>query len=161
MKARRTLWPFVPPAMLLVMVSGLIVLARIASDDPSFAVEKDYYKKAVGWDAERARERESTRLGWRLDVETRRAPAGRVELVARLIDKHGAHIERAELGVEAFHNARAAEILVAELDETQGAYRAALPMRRSGVWELRFVATRGHERFSQVIRTEIPAETVQ
>ncbi len=158
---QRSLWPYVPVVLLTTMIGGLLVLARIASDDPSFAVERDYYAKAVAWDATREQERQNERLGWRLDVETLRGGPGRVELVARLVDQSGAEIERAELEVEAFHNARAAHVLVARLTENDADYRAELPVQRAGIWELRFTAKRGADKFTQVIRAEIPRETVQ
>jgi nitrogen fixation protein FixH len=161
MKSRRTLWPFVPPAMLIVMVGGLLALAHVAADDPGFSVEKDYYKKAIAWDAQREQERQNARLGWKLDVETRRDPNGGVALEAALVDRNGARVERAKIDVEAFHNARAADVLLARLDEGGAGYRAALPMRRAGVWELRFTATRGSDKFTRIVRTEIPRESVQ
>lgn len=157
---RRTLWPYVPAAMLVAMVGGLVLLARIAADDPGFAVERDYYKKAVAWDAHQLQQRENARLGWRLEVETRRAEAGRVALVARLLDGHGRGVRAVKLDVEAFHNARAANVLSARLRETDAGYLAELPMQRQGLWELRFTATRGADRFTQVVRADL-RETVQ
>jgi hypothetical protein len=147
--------------MLVVMVGGLVSLAQIAADDPGFSVEKDYYKKAVAWDAHREQERQNARLGWKLDVEARRGEKGGVELVAALVDRTGTHVERADLAVEAFHNGRAADVLVAQLDEADGGYRAALPVRRAGLWELRFTATRGSDTFTQIVRTEIDQERLQ
>jgi nitrogen fixation protein FixH len=158
---QKTLWPFVPVLMLIAMVGGLLVLARIASHDPSFAVEPDYYAKAVAWDAEREQQRQNERLGWKLDVETRDRGAGNVELVARLVDHTGAEIERAEIDVEAFHNARAGRVLTARLTEGAEAYHTELPMTRLGIWELRFTATRGADRFTRTLRTELPPERVQ
>jgi nitrogen fixation protein FixH len=160
-KTKRTLWPYVPVVLLGTMIGGLLVLARVASDDPSFAVERDYYAKALAWDATREQERENERLGWRLDVETLRGGPGSVELVARLVDQSGAQVERAELQVEAFHNARAAHVLAARLAETDVAYRAELPIERAGIWELRFTARRGSDKFTQIVRAEIGRETVQ
>ena len=151
---KRNIWPWVPVVLLTAMVGGLLTLAHIAADDPSFAVERDYYAKAVAWDAHRLQERENVRLGWQLSVDT--APrAGTVELVAELVDRTGTEIRGAELAVEAFHNARAGDVLAARLKPSGAGYRAELPMRRAGIWELRFTATRGAEKFTEVVRTEL------
>jgi nitrogen fixation protein FixH len=161
MTTQKTLWPLVPVVMLIAMVGGVLVLARIAADDPGFAVERDYYAKAVAWDAEREQQRQNERLGWTLALETHGRGGGNVELVARLVDRDGEEIERAALEVEAFHNARAARVLAARLTEGSEAYRTQLPMGRAGIWELRFTATRGADKFTHVLRTELAQESVQ
>jgi hypothetical protein len=153
---RRSLWPYVPAALLALMVGGLLTLARIASDDPSFSVEPGYYAKAVAWDAHREQLRENERLGWKLEARTVRAPSGMVELRVRLRDRGGRTIRSATLDVEAFHNARAASVLSQRLVESAEEYRAELPMRRTGLWELRFTALSGPEKFTEVVRLELP-----
>jgi nitrogen fixation protein FixH len=160
-RPRATVWPYVPVVMLVAMVGGLLVMAGIAADDPAFAVERDYYAKAVAWDAEREQQRQNQRLGWKLDVETRSQGGGEIELVARLVDGNGQEVDRALLDVEAFHNARAARVLVARLDERDDGYFTALPMTRAGIWELRFTARRGADTFTSVVRAELAPESPQ
>jgi hypothetical protein len=44
-------------------VGGNIWVAVIASDDPSFAIEENYYQRALQFDAQRGVEQRSDRLG--------------------------------------------------------------------------------------------------
>ena len=41
------IWPYVPVLLLGSMVGGLLLMIRIATDDPQFSVETDYYQKAL------------------------------------------------------------------------------------------------------------------
>jgi hypothetical protein len=43
-------WAWVPATLLGSMLAGLGIMAYIAVDDPTFALEPDYYDKAVHWD---------------------------------------------------------------------------------------------------------------
>jgi nitrogen fixation protein FixH len=148
------IWRFVPAVLLTLMVGGLVLMAVIAADDPSFAIEKNYYQKAIAWDAHRLQESENNRLGWKLEASIVDVESG-VELALRLEDRDGQPIRGARLELEAFHNARAAEVLSVSFNEQEIGYRARLPIRRSGLWELRFVAVRGADRFTLVERREI------
>jgi nitrogen fixation protein FixH len=141
------------------MVSGLVAMAVIASGDPAFAIEPDYYAKAVRWDDERAQQAVNAELGWQLEASLAAADRARqpTPLVVRIIDRAGRPVARAKLTLEAFANARAAELVKAELEEqADGTYAAALPLRRAGLWELRFIARRDGERFTHTVRLELP-----
>ena len=43
-------WPIAITGVLAATVAANIWVAKIASDDPSFAIEQDYYRKAITWD---------------------------------------------------------------------------------------------------------------
>lgn len=153
--ARR--WPTLITAALLANLGLGVVLIRVANADRHFAVEPDYYRKAVEWDSTRAQERRNIALGWHL------APAlGAVdgiadpELAVVLRDPSGAPIAGATVTVEAFQVAHAAEVLTARLAESDasGRYLARVPVRRTGLWELRLVASRGETRFTATIRLD-------
>ncbi len=45
------------------VISSLVVV-YVATSDPSYAVEDDYYQKAVAWDEKRAQDRTERRSGW-------------------------------------------------------------------------------------------------
>jgi len=133
-----------------VFFSGLATVF-VATTNPSYAVEEDYYEKALHWDEKRAQDRRNIELGWRIEIEVAPpdAAGGPASLVSVLTAADGGPIDGATVTVEAFHNARAGNILRATLaGRGAGRYAAELPMRWSGVWEFRFVAERGSERFT-------------
>lgn len=150
------LWAAFPVAILAVMFVGLGSMAVIAIDDPSFAVEKDYYQKAVDWDDSVAQREVNERLGWTVTLELTAKPGG-AEMVAKVRDRDGRVVRGATVDVEAFHNARAGNVVEGRLQaDEHGSYRLWLPLRRSGLWELRFVVQHGGERFTEVIRRDAP-----
>lgn len=154
-------WPLALGALLGACVAFDLGVAFVASRDPSFAVERDYYRKAVEWDQTMAQERRNTELGWSVDVTLVRAPAGgETSVAARVSDRDGRAIESARLTVEALHNARARDVLAAPLvADGPGHYVAALPLRRAGLWELRLRVERGGDVFTEVVMRELGAAT--
>jgi len=144
------LWPWIIAGALALHVAASLIVVAVATSDPSYAVEEDYYQKAVDWDLRRARDRASAALGWSLTaaVTPPSAPGERPVLEARIADAAGAPVEGATVAVECFHNARSHDRIRARLEAAGGGvYRAALPMRRDGRWELRFTVNRGAEHF--------------
>lgn len=156
MTRRGQLWPWAMAALLGATVAGNIWVMRIAGADPSFAIEPDYYRKAVDWDSTRAQASRNAGLGWVLEARLQPPDArGQATLTARLVDAGGRPVSDATLRVEATHNARATEILAADLAPTgTGDYAATLPATRRGLWELRFEARRGEDRFTATLRTD-------
>ena len=59
--------------LILALLGGQIVLMGVmtllATSDASFAVEPDYYQKALHWDATVAQRRENARLAWSAKIE--------------------------------------------------------------------------------------------
>jgi nitrogen fixation protein FixH len=149
-------WPWALGLVLALTVVGNLWVMRVAGSDPSFVIEPDYYQKAVNWDSTMAQSARNVELGWTLTA--RLAPAGtdgNATLTAQLRDAGGAPITGAVLTVEATHNARASEILAAELTAAEdGSYTALLPAARRGLWELRFEAARNGEQFTATVRTD-------
>ena len=150
-----TFWASVPVILIVSMFVGLGTMAYIAVNDPSFAVEKDYYKKAVNWDETQAQNGENSRLGWNVALEVRPANE-KLELVATLTDRQGQRIRDAKVEVEAFANARAARIVTAHFEgQTDGTQRAALPLSQPGLWEFRFTVEARGEHFTQIVRHDV------
>ena len=141
-------WPWLIVGFFVVTVVSNLVVVWIAANDPSFAVEPDYYQKALDWDQKREQDRVNADLGWSIELEVAREkrPDGTVDVVARLLDAEGVTIPDARISLEAFHNARASYVLEAELREKEGTYNTTMPLRRPGLWEFRFVASRGGAR---------------
>lgn len=147
-------WPMGLATVLGLTVAGNLWVMRVASADPSFAIEPDYYRKAVEWDSTVARDQRSTALGWRLRVVDMRITAeGAARLTVELLDRRGAPIDDAMMTVAATHNARADRVVSATLvPDGGGHYLADLAGARPGIWELRLGATRGAEQYSVRLR---------
>jgi nitrogen fixation protein FixH len=156
-KSRR-FWPLFLAGILLAGVAANVALLVVANGDPSFAVERDYYAKALRWDRTQDELRASRALGWALALAARpsaRGP-GWTEIEVTLTDRDGAPVPDAVVALEAFHHARAGEIFESVLAPAgPGVYRAELAARRGGSWELRLRATRGDATFRAVVQEEL------
>jgi nitrogen fixation protein FixH len=155
-------WPIGMGVILAITIAVNITVMFVAKDDPSFAVEKDYYRKAVEWDHTMEQERHNQQLGWRVEpVLGRYSPQGGALLRVRVADSTGAAIPDGTVRVTAFHNARAGDVFEAALQyERDDSYTARLPVTRSGQWELRFTVTRGGDRFTAVARAEAIPQSI-
>ncbi|HET9954413.1 MAG TPA: FixH family protein [Polyangiaceae bacterium] len=148
---RGLFWALFPVGLLGSMVTGLLVMASIASRDPSFALEQDYYAKAVHYDDEVAQRGRNQALGWRANAEE--VQPSRV--ILSLSDGQGTPIAGAVLRVEAIENAHASRRHSAAVTALDGGrYQLEMPNGARGIWELRISANRGTELFTQSIRVE-------
>ncbi len=146
-----SLWPWIIAGALALHVVGSLVMVFVATSNPSYAVEEDYYQKALHWDDKRAQDRANEELGWVLDLEVHPAatPGEEPTLEVRLADAGGEPLDGAVVAVETFHNTRAGDILRARLDPVgAGVYRTTLPMRHNGRWEMRFTVDQGGDHFT-------------
>lgn len=157
MKSRGWYWPVGLAALLVGGAGANIALLVITSRDPSFAVEPNYYAKALAWDETMAQETRNEALGWRLGLDVE--PAGERgwrTVAVRLTDRAGAPLEGAGVAIEALHNARARHVLTAALGPRGAAYAAAMPLARPGLWEFRVRATRGQDVFTATVMRDVP-----
>ena len=143
-------WPIGVAVILGATVAANIVVMRIANDDPSFAVEPDYYRKAVHFDSTMAQQRENISLGWGIQTQIDSIGDGtHTRLTVQLRDASSYPLPGARVAVMARHNARANDTLTAVLTEAApGMYSAELPIARAGEWEVRVDAAHGSQRFS-------------
>ena len=149
-------WPAFIVFLLLIPVAASVVLVRVAHDDPSFAVEENYYEKGVQWDSEMEQRAANERLGWRVDLRVQAVAGRRVILVARLFDENERPVAAESVSLEAFPIARASQVERVELASTpEGTWDATLPLHHSGLWEFRFAAQARGERFTETIRREL------
>lgn len=153
---RGLIWPIAMAALLAAVVVSNIWVAVIAADDPSFAIEPDYYRKAVAWDSVMAQADHNAALGWTLTPQLGAfgADSG-AALQVSLTNAAGEAIRDAAITVIALHNARAGDARTVALraDGDRG-YVAMLPVHRAGQWELRFDVVRGADRFTANRRLE-------
>jgi nitrogen fixation protein FixH len=153
------LWPWVPGLILVSLLGGQLVVLTSTLDDPTFSTERDYYRKAVDWDARMARQRESQALGWSSSALLVSSASGVTRLRVQLTDARGQAIHGAALRATAFHNARAALPLELALREAEhGSYEAELGHVRPGLWEVRLSAQRGRDEFESTLRVDVTAE---
>jgi len=149
-------WPIGITTVLATTVAANLWVMRIANDDPSFAIEPDYYQKAITWDSTLAQARQDSILGWRLTPQLQFVAAtGTTRISATLTDSLGRPISDAVVKVSALPVARASEVHEATLAATgAGEYAAQLDARRPGRWELRFDVQAGSTRFTAVARVD-------
>ena len=150
-------WPALIVALLVGGAGANIWLMLVATGDASFAVEADYYEKALRWDDAMAQEARNARLGWSVAVRLERAAQpGEGWVRARVVDRDGVPVAGARVGVEAFHSARASRIVRAGLTpEAGGGYAARLPLDRPGLWELRVRVERGDQVFTRTLDQDL------
>jgi nitrogen fixation protein FixH len=151
-------WAWVPALLLGTMLLGLGTLAVIATDDPHFALEPNYYDKAVHWDRTQRERRDSAALGLELTLTKALAQAadGTIEIELRVESRERAPLQSAAIELEAFPNAYASRIERVKLLETApGVYRARLKGQARGLWELRFDIVKGPLRFQQSLRRDV------
>ena len=145
-------WPYLIAGALALHVVVSLIVVLIATSDASYAVEEDYYQKAIDWDLKRAQDRTNDNLGWLFDFEVAppERPGEQPLLEVTLRDAAGEPLTGATIAVEAFHNSLSDDILRAALtpSDEPGVYRANLPMQRNGRWEMRFIAERNDDRLT-------------
>jgi hypothetical protein len=148
-------WAFVPVGLLVASTAGVGTLVGIAVRDPGFALETNYYDRAVHWDREREQVARNERLGYGVELSLLEEKDG-IEIALGLTDRGGAPVPGAIITVEAFANARSGQRRVLRLvPGADGRYRAPLGAARAGLWEFRIEVLAGSERFTQVVRAEL------
>lgn len=159
-------WPIGVIAILGITVVANIALMRAANDDPSFAVEDNYYERGVQFDTTMAQERQNQALGWTALSTIAGAPHGRATLRVHLTDKRGQALAADSVSVVALFIARANDHVAARLTPDAaiaGDYVADIPMTRPGQWEVRVDARKGADRFvttTRAVATNVAANTV-
>jgi hypothetical protein len=146
------LWPWViGGALVLHVVVSLGVVFFVASDG-SYAVEEDYYQKAINWDEKRAQDRTNEELGWSLTFAAAppTAPGEQPKIEVHLADADGDPLSGAKVALETFHKARSEEVIriTLEVAKKAGLYTASPAMRHNGLWELRFAVDLGADHFT-------------
>lgn len=159
-ETRRSKWPYFLIFLLVAGASSNIFMVVLAVNDPSFAVEKDYYKKALNWDKEMDQQRQNKALGWKVkvSVKTTAAPKGTgtnetMLLTLRVLDRKAHPVTGASVVVDAYHGARAStrtRQIARPLDKA--GYLVAMPLSRKGLWEFDISVRKAGKRFTTKAR---------
>jgi nitrogen fixation protein FixH len=150
-------WPWLLAGLLVFGVGVNVGFLIVATGDPSFAVEEDYYGRALRWDDTTREAARNAELGWSVSVEPIPSPKGPgwTDLALSVVDREGTPVTGALVSLEAFHHARAADRLRVDLAPSGERYAATLPMRRAGLWELRVRVEKGGTTFTTVLDREL------
>lgn len=155
---RAWLWPGIVIGILSVHASACLIVAYIATSDPSQAVVPDYHAKAVAWDEHRAEQRTSEALGWTCDIETafRADMLGQRNVRISLRDAEGKPLTGALVSLTLYHHARGNDVIEAEPQEAApGEYTAMLDMRRDGLWAFDLQVQHGDDHFIAQINQQV------
>ena len=146
------LWPWVIGGALALHVVVSLGVVFFATTDASYAVEEDYYEKAINWDKKRAQDRTNDKLGWSLTFSAAppTVPGEQPRIDVRLTDGDREALAGAMISLETFHKAHSNEIIRLEIGATEeaGLYTASPQMRDNGLWELRFTVDHGTDHFT-------------
>ena len=152
-------WLIGPIVIAVILCSSLFSVSRLiykAYTDPNFAVEPDYYDKALEWDATAAQRETNARLGWSIDVveatiegeDDRRF----VSMLIEVTDADGVPVTDAMVDFICFHNARAKASQrlsgVAGPFGEPGRYRVSFAGELAGTYQLRVRIERGEDVFT-------------
>lgn len=152
-------WPVFVVALLLINIVIASFAIYYASTDKTFAVEPDYYRKAMNWDSYAAMRDASVKLGWRLTPRVEPAPdaSRKPRFVLEVKDQMGKPVSDVQFRGLAFHHARAADRLdLALANSGNGVYECEAALNRPGLWEVRLIASRGRDIFESVEQVEVP-----
>ncbi len=145
-------WALFPVGLLGILVTVQAVLFSLARTDPSFAVESEYYQKAVSWDQELSQRALNTQLGWLTSAQLTLDPPS-TNLRVTLTDAESTPIVGATTKVTAFPNARASQIQHVSLHEAKpGVYVGPVQLVHLGEWEIRVTAERGGRTYTSAVR---------
>lgn len=149
-------WMWAPVALLGAAVAFAAWRVGVILDDPSFAAEERAFERGLEWDEELERRAAQSALGWSVEVAPPPAAAAG-ELRVRVRGRDGAPIAGLRGRVEAFHNARPADLLEASLIEREaGLLVAVAAPPRAGLWQWRLALEGEAGAWSGVVRAEVP-----
>lgn len=148
-------WPVIIISVLVAQIAFGIWMARVAGNDPNFAVEPDYYAKAVNWDETMAQSRRDRALGWQAVATMTRAEGRTATLQVSLVDSLGAAVQADSVQVEALEVAHARFVDKLTLIPSGSGYAAPVANAGVGLWEVRVRAMRGTDLYTAKLRTEL------
>lgn len=148
-------WPAALVAVLAITIVANVALLWKANHDPSFAVEPDYYQRAVDWDSTVAQRQRSDDLHWQADVRLAPPEGGQATLLVTLTSRNGTPLDSADVRAEASHNAQGATVYPLHLLASgPGLYAARIPSAAQGLWRVDLTVARGPDFFVQRVTVD-------
>lgn len=148
-------WPAAIVTVLLLQVGFGIWMARTANNDPNFAIEPDYYNRAVNWDSTMAQSRRDKALGWQAAASLVRDTGRTAALRVVLIDAAGIPLVADSVHAAVLAVAHAGTVHELTLTPDAGGYIALVPLAANGLWDISVRAVRGGDLFTAKLRTEL------
>ncbi|MBM4342729.1 MAG: FixH family protein [Deltaproteobacteria bacterium] len=150
-------WPLWVVGLLAIPVAAHAYLIAKALHDPGLAVERDYYTRAVAWDAEMDQQRKNAALAWQVSGEPGPLHADGASLRVHVRGADGQPVANAVVQVRARHNARPSEAADATgTTDAQGAVTVALRgLRSTGLHGFAIAVTAGDNRYTALLRRDI------
>ncbi|MHB1328795.1 MAG: FixH family protein [Gemmatimonadales bacterium] len=152
---RDRIWPTAIALVLLGNVALGITLMRVASADPHFAVEPDYYRRAIGWDTTQARANQSAALGWQVHPTLAALSRDSTPFAVLLTERDGTPLDSARIEVVARPIAHA-NLAVSRVLAPRGAgrYDTAMAIDQAGLWEFLVTVDYAGERLVAPLRID-------
>lgn len=154
----RNRWMLAPVILLGASVTGAFLTVTFAVAGRPVGEERDYYRKAVAWDATREAAAKSELLQWCVSPSFVAGEDGapRVRLAVR--DKYGLPLDGSTVTVEGIPVKLAEKAGTVTLDEVSpGEYEGPLPAIVLGQWELRVTVVRGDRTWTDSFRRVLVA----
>jgi len=149
------LWPAALVAVLAITVVANVAIYWTANHDRSFAVEPDYYQRAIDWDSTVARGQRSAALGWVTDVRLAPPEAGHATLSIAITTRDGLPLDSADVRAALSHNAQGANVYeVRLLASGPGLYAARIPSTAQGLWRVDIAVVRGDDIYSRRVTVD-------
>jgi nitrogen fixation protein FixH len=155
--SRHLFWPILLTSLISIHIISVVVMVMVATHDHSFAIEPDWYQKGLHYNQTAQQQQANSRLGWslRLDVGQPMTGTNRRRVTCTVLDREGKPVENATVDLVAFAHLRGSNLLRSVLLPRDSKYEALIPMEDPGMWEFRFVVTRGRDTFTQIVKREI------
>ena len=157
-EAKGSGWAWVPVGLLVASTLGVGSMALVAVHDPSFALEPNYYDKALHWDRAQAQAADNQRHGYTIELVQGIAvdQAGNARVRVRIADASGLDANDAIVSGTAFANAYASETTPLTFVRAEsGVYAATVRARHLGLWEFRLIVDRGNARVTSTLRGDV------
>lgn len=148
-------WPIAIIAVLLAQVGFGVWMARVAGGDPHFAIEPNYYARAVNWDSTMAQARRDKALGWTAAATMQRENGTVASLHLTLVDAQGQAVRADSVSATALSVSHAGVIDTLRLTSDAIGYTAPVARAERGLWEVEVRAWRGADLFTARLRPEL------
>ena len=146
--------------MMSIVANGILVYVATRPDVPRPI--KDYYSRALSWDADRAQLAASRQLGWTVEIKVpagqQFALSGRRPVDVTVRDRDGQPVTGLEGRLMAMRPANTnlnGFSSLTELPHAPGSYRTLARLEAPGLWQLSIDARRGETPFVYTTRVSV------